>query len=578
MKPLVSIDVFDTAIFRKVVKPTDIFDLVEENVGHNFKTQRLLAQDKARRKSIFYDIVDIYRQLSLSLSPKAEIKEELLNCKANPYILDLYNKQEADYIFISDMYLPSKVIAEMLEICGYKNPEVYVSCELKACKGDGKLFTKVEELLGRKIQKHIGDNYVSDIMGAQRVKIPEVEYVGPSIDVKEVITPVLKSVKLRKLLVDKELSDASIEEKIGYIFAPLILSFTRSVLEEVPDDKTVYFNARDGFIMYLVARWILKTNKRIKYCRFSRKSCYLANIVTNLNLNHPSNSASLYFFKIQRIQTLRDLIKTFELDEDLDYSSVLKSHNITLDTNIEFHPNKRYIIEKTFMAIQSDLYKKVREEKKNFFKYLNKLGMKNGDFFVDLGYAGTIQGIIKRMSGLNLKGRYINTFDLEGNFQGALFEKKSFLPLGFLRPYGGAAIELIFSEARGTVVKYDEEGNPVLSNDFKYRREVTRALLRGVIKGVKDLIKEDISINIEDCMEILKRYYEKPTLEESQFANQAIFENGSYDNNESVVWFNKDWIRKGKLKECYGRSYWKAAFKKLLENDEDYKALIKYIK
>ena len=577
MKPLVSLDVFDTAIFRKVFKPTDIFNLVEESVGSDFKAQRILAQDKARRKSIYYNIVDIYRELPFPLSPKAEIKTEILNCFANPYILDLYNKQEADYIFISDMYLPSTIIIEILERCGYKNPKVYVSCELKACKGDGKLFTKVENTLKRKIQKHIGDNYVSDILGAQKAGIPETEFIGPSIDNATVVTPELKNVRLRKLLINEELSNSSIEEKIGYLFAPLILSFTQSVLEEVPENKTVFFNARDGFIMYVVARWILKTKKSIKYCRFSRKSCYLANIITNLNLKHPNNSASLYFFKIQRIQTLRDLIKTFDLDENADYSNVLEEFNINLDTNIEFHPNKRYLIERTFRAIQKEFYDKVKEEKKNFFKYLDKLKMKNGDFFVDLGYAGTIQGIIKRLSGLDLKGRYINTFDLNGNFQGTVFEKKSFLPLGFLRPYGGAAIELIFSEACGTVIKYDNEGNPILSNDFKYRKDITRAILRGVLKGVKDLIKEDISVDIPDCMSILKRYYEKPTIEEAEFANQDIFENGSYDNNESVVWFNKDWIRKGKLRECYSRSYWKSAFKKLLENDKKYKILMRYI-
>ena len=578
MKPLVSIDVFDTALFRKVYKPTDIYNIVEENVGHNFKENRILAQEKARRKDVYYNIVDIYRQLPFSLSPKEEIKTELLNCFANSYILDLYNKQEADYIFISDMYLPSAVIAEMLERCGYKEPKVYVSCELRACKGDGRLFTKVETLLGRKIQKHIGDNYTCDILGAQRVKIPETQYIGPSIENKEVYSPELKNVKLRKLLIDEELSNSPIEEKIGYIFAPLILSFTQSVLDEVPEDKTIFFNARDGFIMYLIARWILKTNKKVKYCRFSRKSCYIANIITNLSLSHPSNSASMYFFKIQRIQTLNDLIKTFELPKEFDYSKILNSYNISFDTNIEFHPSKRQIIEKTFVAVQDEFYKKVREDRKNFLKYLKKLNMKNGDFFVDLGYAGTIQGIIKRITRLDLKGRYINTFDLNGNFQGTLFEKKSFLPLGFLKPYGGAAIELIFSEARGTVVRYDEEGTPVLSADFKYRKEITRSILKGVIKGVKDLLREDIKVEIPDCITILKRYYENPTLEESLFANQNIFENGSYENNESVVWFNKDWIKKGKLKECYGRSYWKAAFKVLLENDKNYKSLIKFIK
>ena len=267
----------------------------------------------------------------------------------------------------------------------------------------------------------------------------------------------------------------------------------------------------------------------------------------------------------------------FNLSNDLDYSKILSNFNITLDTNIEFHPNKRYLIEKILIASQNEFYNNVREEKKNFFKYLNKLGMKSGDYFVDLGYAGSLQGIIKRIAGIDLKGRYINTFDNEGNFQGVSFEKKSFLPVGFLKPYGGAAIEIVFSESKGTVIKYDSLGNAVLSKDCSYRRDVTKKIIKGVIKGVQDLIKEGIEVSVSDCVAVLKRYYEHPSIEEATFANQKIFENGSYDNNESVVWFDKEWIKRGKLKECFSRSYWKAAFRKLLENDKDYKYLCKFI-
>jgi predicted HAD superfamily hydrolase len=62
--------------------------------------------------------------MSTTFNPKEEIKAEYVNCKANPYILEMYNKGEADYIFISDMYLPSTVIKSMLEKCGYKDPKV----------------------------------------------------------------------------------------------------------------------------------------------------------------------------------------------------------------------------------------------------------------------------------------------------------------------------------------------------------------------------------------------------------------------------------------------------------------------
>ena len=574
LKPLVSLDVFDTAIFRKVFSPIDLFNVVEEKVGHNFKALRLKAQDKARKKSIFYNIIDIYKEMDFPFSPKEEIKAEYENCKANPEILELYNKQEADYVFISDMYLPASVIASMLEKCGYKNPQVFVSCELKAVKGDGNLFRKVEEILGRKISKHIGDNYICDILGAQKDRIKEVEFIGPPIYNKEVVTPVLENVKLRKLLIDEELSKNSIEEKIGYQFAPLILAFTQFVLDSASDSQTIFFNGRDGFLMYIVARWILKTKKKVKYCRFSRKSCLLIDISTHLPLTHPSNSPSLHFFKIQRAKSLRDFLKLYNLNENRDYSAIFKEYSINMDTNIEFHGRRPMILEDVLIKNQEEFYSRINIEKQNFLKYIRKIGMRNNDIFVDLGYAGTIQGIIKRNTGINLKGKYINTYDTVGKYMGHTFDKTSFLPVGLLRSYGGALIEVVFTEAKGTVMRYDSNGSPILLNDFKFRKEVSRKIFRGVFRGVKDLIRENIKASARDCTTVLKRYLDFPTISEATFGNTDLFENGT-NGMESITWYNKNYIRQGRLRECFNRSYWKAAFKLLLSNDPEYKFLMR---
>ena len=115
MKPLISLDVFDTALFRDVFLPTDLFDVVEQYVGNNFKKLRLEAQAKASRESITCNIIDIYKYLP-QFNMKDEIKTELLGCKPNPYILNMYNTLDADFIFISDMYLPANIIKAMLQI------------------------------------------------------------------------------------------------------------------------------------------------------------------------------------------------------------------------------------------------------------------------------------------------------------------------------------------------------------------------------------------------------------------------------------------------------------------------------
>lgn len=572
MKPLVSLDVFDTALFRKVFYPTDIFDVVEDKVGNNFKALRIAAQNSAARKVPFYGLIDIYKEISFPFSPKEEIKAEYENCIANPYILEMYNKGEADFVFISDMYLPSTVIKSMLEKCGYKDPKVYVSCELKAVKGSGKLFTQVESTLKRKINKHIGDNYNADILGAKKAGIKEIEFIGPPIYNKKVVTPVLKNVKLRKLLIDKELSNASIAEKVGYQFAPLALGFTQRVLKEATDKQTVFFNARDSFVLYIIARWILKTKKKIKYCRFSRRANFLADIALNYSIDHPHNAASFRFFRILRTKSIKDFLELFNLKNSVDLSPVFKKYNININSNLEFDSRKCSIIEKVVLLMQSEIYKRVKEEKKNFLKYVENIGMKRGDIFVDSGYIGTLQGSLHRITGIDLKGMYLTVLGgLIGNYYGYRFNKYSFLPLD--RAYGGALLEVVFTEPRGTIIGYTEEGTPIFSVDAKVRKDVTKKVLKGVLTGCYDLYNEGIKVTSDDCATLFKRILDFPTLEEAFFGNEPLFENGS-NEDDSIVCFDKERIRQGKLKECYNRSYWKRAFKLLLENDPDLKFLI----
>ena len=364
MKPLISLDVFDTAIFRKVDNPTDIFKVVQDKIGGNFRADRILAQERARSKDVNYTLIDIYKSLPFPYSPKEEIKVEYENCQPNPYVLNLYNTVDADFIFISDMYLPSVVIQSMLEKCGYRNPRVFVSCEMGTMKGDGKLFLKVEKVLNRKISKHIGDNYYVDIMGAKRAGIPEVEFVGPPIYNKNVVTPALENARLRKLLIDNEFSNSSIEEKIGYQFAPLVLAFIKSVLEEAKEDQTIFFNARDSFILYIVARWILKTEKKIKYCRFSRKSCHFPNINTNYRIDSETNKKAMNFFRNLRISTIKELLEMFNFKGD--YTNILKELGVKEDTPLNYGYQKNKILEKFIVAIQKDLYCKARESRNNF--------------------------------------------------------------------------------------------------------------------------------------------------------------------------------------------------------------------
>ena len=108
-----SIDIFDTAIFRDVYQPTDIFQLME-SVFPGFKQKRIDAEARARSKNVFHSFNDIYTYLP-GYDPNKEIEVELNHIYPNQRILNMYKKCPSRYVFISDMYLPSSVLKKFLE-------------------------------------------------------------------------------------------------------------------------------------------------------------------------------------------------------------------------------------------------------------------------------------------------------------------------------------------------------------------------------------------------------------------------------------------------------------------------------
>ena len=180
---IISFDIFDTLITRKVLCPQDVFSLVEikyhlqTNQHIPFRAERIAAEQEARRKAKFREITvaDIYTVLAkrLGLSKKQtddllcmEFEcEKLLACPRKDIqklCLDLH-KQKKQLLFVSDMYWSSAAIREILVSCGYpENIDIIVSCEYGESKSSGKLWQKVFDSYPEKRFFHIGDNIVSD--------------------------------------------------------------------------------------------------------------------------------------------------------------------------------------------------------------------------------------------------------------------------------------------------------------------------------------------------------------------------------------------------------------------------------
>lgn len=185
---LISFDIFDTLIKRDVVNPVDVFYhvgsevLLDEAEATRFKERRIKSERDARKKVDNGEVtlIDIYRELFRYYGIKAcilkekEIDFELHHCAPREKwakLLKAFKEKGEKVILISDMYLPSSVISQMLVRCGITEYDaLYVSNEYGCDKVSGKLYeiARDQEKMDGCSHLHYGDSIRADYLGARK--------------------------------------------------------------------------------------------------------------------------------------------------------------------------------------------------------------------------------------------------------------------------------------------------------------------------------------------------------------------------------------------------------------------------
>ena len=176
---VISFDIFDTAIYRNVEYPADVFALLARKMKNvDFENLRSRAEDEMRKEhekatgTREITLADIYDRFADRYGierrwMKEEIALELALCEPNPYIQAIYQGLIArgkTVIFMTDMYLPEEAIARMLAKCGYTGyAKLYLSNVYGLNKGDMSMQLRVREDYPGKFLAHVGDNRQSDI-------------------------------------------------------------------------------------------------------------------------------------------------------------------------------------------------------------------------------------------------------------------------------------------------------------------------------------------------------------------------------------------------------------------------------
>ena len=275
---VVCFDVFDTLLIRDVMKPTDVFRFSYGDIGRYI---RIIAEMIARKSSKTGEVTlkDIEKKCLFSCQKELDIEQVV--CRANPQIKKVYDvlkKQGKTMYALSDMYLSSATISELLNNAGYDIP-VLVSCEHGCDKVSGRLFQKFlnNNSLSPSQVVHIGDNKISDYEGAKKANIKGIIIEKHSNQLS--YTKYSKQNYELAAFVNHGLCDEEGQiEKIGYeIIGPIILAFCQWVHEKYEENNSgkLFFLARDMRFTYQIYR-SLYPNDDARYLCVSRKSLLFA--------------------------------------------------------------------------------------------------------------------------------------------------------------------------------------------------------------------------------------------------------------------------------------------------------------
>lgn len=311
-----SFDVFDTLLTRAVGSPQSVFLLLGFRLARKgtlsvtpeqFAAVRTAAEGIAavRARGGQPTISEIYMAvawlLGLSVAEQHEFANEEMALEAEllrpvPAIAERFRRlaPQRTPVCVSDMYLPSKFIADQVsEKLGLDSPpDVYVSGEAGEAKTSGRLFLKVcqEKGIAPKHLLHIGNDPVADVAAARHVGVRTELYAETALNRYEAILEryaeltagasslLAGASRLARLRVPAEdARTATIREVVAGVAAPLLTAYVWWVLQRAHELglRRLYFVSRDGEILLIIARHLtarLRLDIDLRYLYGSRQA------------------------------------------------------------------------------------------------------------------------------------------------------------------------------------------------------------------------------------------------------------------------------------------------------------------
>lgn len=429
---LASFDIFDTTLIRKSGTPENLFYILAKTLfPENEALQKafFIWRKRAEREVIeklnnqYLTLEDIYsfgdysyssnipQEYAIALEYELEKKNLIANARIKKKILNLREKGYT-ICFISDMYLNSTYLKELLiqQDCACKNDRIFVSCEAKATKYNGKLYDIVRnQYQDIRVWEHYGDNEKSDYIRAAekgiKAHLVHTEYTETEQLLIESSKNHPSNIELnilagfqRAARFCSELSNANIDNAADFV-ASLYTPYVMYVLRKSTELHLgrLYFLSRDGYILQQIAEMFSCSfpNIECRYLFVSRYSLFLPSLFTltkeeiyeNLGVSslHKNRKRVKDIFKYLRITPI-DLENS--ILKDIPFNRIQTQEQEDVFFNLLQQPKvKQLILERASAA------------RKILLDYFKQEGLLDGSKYgiVDVGWVGTSRLMINRL-------------------------------------------------------------------------------------------------------------------------------------------------------------------------------------
>ena len=479
MAEVISFDLFDTLITRRVLSYTDIFELMDIRLRKmgimipDFSRLRLYAE-KELSKETAPKLKDIYSYvlkktggnfISAEELASMEFKMDLDTMIAREEMCEVFRDMmgaKKEVVITTDSYytLPQiEVILGKLEI--NRPDKLFVSCEYGTSKTQG-LYDILCHAYKSKNIVHIGDDETADMVkateygiGAYRIYSSLELYdvlggLGLDGEIKNLSDRVKAGMFISEIFnspfwFEEEGKKLSINssEQIGYLLcAPIITDFVLWMKKKVveTDYEQILFCARDGYLPGKLFRKVSSDTKAV-YFLSSRTAAIRAGMEDDKDIEYVNSMR--YFGTLQEaLKTRFGIAKADIAESECEKAILLRSET----------------------------------QRENYKKYIEKLNLHDGSLgMFDFVAKGTTQMYLRKLFSQHIKGFYflqpepefmedkgldIETFYTDEEKNASVIFDTYYI------------LETILTSPYSQIEEFDENGNPVFAKETRSEKDI----------------------------------------------------------------------------------------------------------